>query len=646
LEVEPLIIVGTAGHIDHGKTTLSTTLTGVATDRLKEEQARGISIELGFAHWTLDNGQRCGLIDVPGHEKFVRQMIAGAMGVDLVLVVIAADEGIMPQTREHLDICRLLGIQEGVVVLTKVDLVDPEWLELVEEEIREISQGTFLEGKPIWHFSPHVPELVSGIRTQLNSWVEDFLSRRPDPELSRPFKMSMDRVFSMKGFGTVVTGTVTSGEVHDSDSLEAVQGAVTAKVRGIQVHGESKDSVQAGSRTAINLQGVEKSDLKRGDTLIREGELHPTSMIDVQLSFVSSLEKPVQVRSKTLLHVGTTQLVATLVLLGVQEARGGDEVLAQLRLEKPTVILPDERVVLRGFEVLANYGKTFAGGRVLDPAPRKHKNGDTRVVESLQRIAEGDVRTTIQELTRLSGDQEMTLSQLWTRVHASQSLLKETLEALSSQGELIKVGEGWMHQESATALQDKALLLLTAFHQEHPTRVGMPREEVRSRLRYGLEADAMNDLLAPLVADQKIQVNADTFAQHGFSPKVDGRMATLVEEMGTLYRNKKLEPPTLSDCGATLNAGQQELKEAADILVRNQQLVHVKGPLYFSKNAVDSLQTQLISFLKENEEISTLEFKEMTGVSRKYAIPLAEFFDAKKITLRAGNAGRRLRPGL
>ena len=405
-----MIIVGTAGHIDHGKTTLSTTLTGVKTDRLKEEVNRGISIELGFAHLDLSDGSRCALIDVPGHEKFVRQMIAGAMGIHVVLLVVAADEGIMPQTREHLDICRLLGIRTGAIVLTKVDLVDEEWLELVEEDLREFTSGTFLDGAPIWHFSPHVPETIPQVRSNLENLVSSVKAELPPIDSTRPFKLSMDRVFSMKGFGTVVTGTVSSGVLGSDDELRSQDGS-TMKVRGIQVHGASVEKAGIGNRTAINVIGVEKAELGRGEVLVRGDELEPTSMLDVEMDVVHSLEKPIGKRSKALVH-GTTQLVATVVLLGREEVLGGEKVFAQLRLEKPTIALAGERFVLRGFEVLANYGKTFAGGRILDPHPVKHKSKDAAVLESLEKMAGEDSASALAELVRAGGEMEVTTKPL------------------------------------------------------------------------------------------------------------------------------------------------------------------------------------------------------------------------------------------
>lgn len=641
-----MIIVGTAGHIDHGKTTLATTLTGVATDRLKEEQSRGISIELGFAHLDLPNGQKCGLIDVPGHEKFVRQMIAGAMGVDLVLVVIAADEGIMPQTREHLDICRLLGIQRGVVVLTKVDLVDEEWLELVEEDIREFTEGSFLEGQPIWHFSPHDPELVSQVKTSLNDWVTDFIATRKEPDLSRPFKLSMDRVFSMKGFGTVVTGTVTSGVLRASDTLESVHGEKQSKVRGIQVHGEAREEAPVGSRAAVNLQGVEKGELRRGDVLIRKDELLPTSMLDAKISIVSSMEKPLSQRSKALVHLGTTQLAGTVVLMGTTQANAGDDVLVQIRLEQPTVVLPGERLVLRGFEVLANYGKTFAGGKVLDPLPVKHKSMDMDVLQSLEKMGEGTLGDVLEEVIRLSGEMEVDFLSIWRRVDGSKRLLQETLGTLTQSGVLCQVGSGqetWMHQVPMEGLEGRMETLLQDFHNDHPSRVGMPKEELRSRLRYGMSQDVLDSILSRMSASNRVFAEKETVALKGFSPVIRGRIAQVCEELFRMYERRGLQPPTQVECADEISSTHQEVREAADVLVREGRLIHVKGALYFSKKSVDSLQEELVRFLRANPEISTTEFKEMTRVSRKYTIPLAEYFDAQKVTLRAGDAGRRLR---
>ena len=643
-----MIIVGTAGHIDHGKTTLSTTLTGVRTDRLKEEVDRGISIELGFAHLDFASGDRCALIDVPGHEKFVRQMIAGAMGIHVVLLVVAADEGIMPQTREHLDICRLLGIQTGAIVLTKVDLVDDEWLELVEEDLREFTSGTFLDGAPIWHFSPHVPSTITKVRTSLEELVATVKAELPPQDATRPFKLSMDRVFSMKGFGTVVTGTVSSGVLGSDDELSS-QGGSTMKVRGIQVHGESVQTAGIGNRAAINVIGVEKAELGRGEVLIRGEELEPTSMLDVEMDVVHSLEKPIGKRSKALVHVGTTQLVATVILLGKEEVLGGEKVFAQLRLEKPTIALAGERFVLRGFEVLANYGKTFAGGRILDPHPMKHKSNDAAVVQSLEQMAGENPATVLAELVRSGGEMEVTTQTLWRRSTLGLKTLQSSLIQLEKDGIVDSIGgnqRAWLHCDGIARLHTKTLDALRVYHESYPARVGMPREELRSRLRYGLEADVMDSVLSPLLAEKTIRLEGDSFCLATFTPRIDGALGEILKKMEDQYTTAGLEPPLATECAEGLGMSQTDFREAMDVLVRNGALVHVKGPLYFAASAIADLQAQLIAFLKNQPEITTLEFKDLAGVSRKFAIPLAEYFDAQKITVRSGNAARKLRPGL
>lgn len=639
-----MIILGTAGHIDHGKTTLIRSLTGIETDRLKEEKERGISIELGFAHLDLPNGQRAGVIDVPGHEKFVRQMIAGAVGVDVVLLVIAADEGVMPQTREHLDICRLLGVTHGLVVLTKTDLVDEEWLMLVEEDVRAFVEGTFLEEAPILRFTAVDRQAAAAFGEDLRARLVAMYPRPPQRDLSQPLKLPVDRVFTVRGFGTVVTGTVQSGAARIGDEVTLLPEELHGRVRGIEAHGAGVDAVGAGSRAAVNVQGIDKTEAHRGSVVIRRGELEATSMFDATLRVLPNLGRPLEQRSKALVHTGTSQALATIVLLDREKAEPGDEALVQVRLDAPVVVLPGDPYILRGFEVLANYGKTEGGGRVLDPHPKKHRTTEKDTVASLRGLRDGDDRARTEELLRMAGDAG--ISQRWIRRRLRVKDLNGLLQALRSDGRAVSTDADdptWVHAEPWGRLVDQLTRLLRSYHDRNPARPGMPREELRSRLHGGLDPKLFNHLTTSLEAQGKLVVEADSVRLRSFQPKVSGQLQKAREGLVARFEAARLEPPTPAEAGAELGLPDAVVREAIDVLVREGALVRVRSDLLFARAAIDALRAELAAFLEAEGEITTTRFKEMTGASRKYSIPLGEFFDNEKTTLRVGDNVRRLR---
>jgi len=641
-----MIVIGTAGHIDHGKTTLCARITGVQTDRLQEEKERGISIELGFAFFDLPGGMRCGVIDVPGHEKFVRQMIAGAVGVDMVMLVVAADEGVMPQTREHLDICRLLGVKHGLVVLTKTDLVDEDWLALVKDDVSEFVQGTFLEDQPILSFSATDESVASAFMESFHSFVGERFPEPPQRDPSRPFKMSIDRVFTMKGFGTVVTGTVASGSICVGDEVLLSPSLLESRIRGIQVHGDSVDSVVAGSRAAINLQGLEKQDVGRGDVIVRQSELKPTSMLDAGLSVLSNLEKPVGQRSKVLVHTGTIQLLGTLVLLDREVLYPGEEALVQIRLEKPTIVMPGDTYILRGFEVLANYGKTLGGGQILDPCPLKHKAGDEAVLEELKALRDGSSEEGILVVAKRCGLNGVSIRELRRRCALSQEAMAKALSEHESGKRLIAVQaeeQLYFHHEAMDELKRRAISLTDRYHEDHPERPGIPKEELRGLVRHGFDARVFQFLIESLVEAGELSSDNENISRGAFSVHLSPALEAGCASVRAIYDRAGLQPPTLSELAEQSDLKADDLKKVVDILLREEALVRVRGDLCFDKEALEGLQKTLVGFLQEHGEITTPQFKEMVGASRKFTIPLGEYFDGLKITLRVGDNTRRLR---
>jgi len=389
------IILGTAGHIDHGKTSLIKAISGTDTDRLKEEKERGITIELGFASLDLPDGQHLGIVDVPGHEKFVKNMVAGATGIDIVVMVIAADEGVMPQTREHMEICTLLGIQHGLIVMTKTDMVDEEWLELALEDIREFSQGTFLEEAPIMPVSSvtgdGIPELIGAINEIAGS-----IPQRPPSSL---FRLPIDRVFTMKGFGTVITGTLVSGKISVGETIMVYPTGITSKVRGIQVHNLSAETAEAGQRTAINFQGLDKAAVKRGEVLSTPDALIASYMVDISFHYLASSKKPLKNRTLVRFHTGTSEVMGYLILLEQEELPPGQTVVAQLRLDSPVAIVKDDRFVIRSYSPV----RTIGGGQVLNPIPQKHKRLKQDVIDGLQHLTDEDPEAIISQQIQQAG---------------------------------------------------------------------------------------------------------------------------------------------------------------------------------------------------------------------------------------------------
>lgn len=631
------LILGTAGHIDHGKTSLIKTLTGVNTDRLKEEQRRGITIELGFAALDLPSGFHLGIVDVPGHEKFVKNMVAGATGIDLVAMIIAADEGVMPQTREHLEICALLGIRYGLVVLTKIDLVDEEMRELASEDIREFTAGTFLEDRPVVPVSSAtgdgVPELVAAL--------EALCAEIPERPPTGMFRLPIDRVFTMKGFGTVITGTLASGSVRTGDTIMIYPSEITAKIRGLQVHAQSVEAAESGMRTAINFQGLEKSAIQRGEVIAYPGALHPSYMLDVRLTYLSSNRKPLKSRARVRFHAGTSEVMATLVLLGREEAAPGETVYAQLRLEDPVSLLKDDRFVVRSYSPV----RTIGGGSVLNPIPRKHKPSDAKVPEILKLGEERPPEDVVSQHIDDGGYEGCAFSDLRIMTNLPEKELEAAVQKLLSKRRIAQVDKEkriFMHETALGRIREDILEIAGDFHARNPLKPGMAKEELRSKL-----PSHVPDKGVRWVIDRMIQENALTregelvrLPAHNVSLAADE--TELTRKIVAIYAEGGLTPPYFKTVCESLSVDSARAKDILGLLVGKGRIIKVKEDLYFHEEAIETLQNRVVAFLDANGEMSTPQFKEMTGVSRKYLIPLIEYFDEIRLTIRIGEI-RRLR---
>ncbi len=630
------IIAGTAGHIDHGKTTLIRALTGINTDRLKEEQERGITIELGFAHLRLPGGSVVGIVDVPGHEKFVRHMVAGAAGIDLVLLVIAADEGIMPQTREHLDICRMLGIKRGLVALTKKDLAEPEWLELITEEVREFTRGTFLEGEPILAVSSQTGEGLPELLTVLDRLVSEVEPRPP----WGIFRLPVDRVFTMKGFGTVVTGTTTSGTVRVGDLVRLYPRDIEARVRGIQVHGAAVEQAEAGCRTAVNLQGLEKEQVERGDTLGYPGQLVPSFIMDVRVRLLPSAAKALATRARVRFHLGTSEILGRVHLLEQDELPPGQEALAQVRLERPTVALARDRFVLRSYSP----SFTIGGGTVIDPrADKLIRKAKTvaALVRKLQSLEKGSPEEAILAALQHEGPAGATLQSLVRSLNLDEASMAASIGALSSTGAVVRIGQEprdpFLHAQVFRDLKKTVTDLLDRFHRENPLQAGLSREELKTKLPRNLPARAVAFLMDQLEREGTVIPAGKVVRLGSFSVKLDPSQQELRDRLEQTLRRAGLAVPSPAELSEQLKAPLATLQGLIGLLTDEGTFIKINDEIWLHRDELGKLQARLEEHFSRSPELTVGDFKDLTGLTRKYTIPILEHFDRQGFTLRAAD---------
>jgi len=626
------LILGTAGHIDHGKTSLVKALTGVDTDRLKEEKARGITIELGFAHLDLPGGLRFGIVDVPGHERFVRTMVAGVGGMDLVMLVIAADEGVMPQTREHLEICQLLGVKRGLVVLTKKDMVEPDWLDLVVEQVREYLAGTFLEEAPIVPVSSKTGEGIDILKAELARVAAEVQPKKEDA----PFRLPVDRAFTVTGFGTVVTGTLLSGGIALGDEVEILPRGIACRVRGIEAHGAKAERGSAGERLAVNLAGVEHGEVGRGDVVVPKGRYRATSRVDVRLNYLSSAPRELKHRATLRLHSATYEVEATVVLLDHASLQPGESCYAQLRLAHPVLLLPGDPFVLRSYSPQA----TLGGGTVLDPAPPGRRRRSEEALQLLASVEEGADLERIRllaESARLSG---LSLDDMVNRSGLSGKRIDTALSSLLSSGGVLQVVKEPRIFLSRTAFDELKLKLadeLQEYLADNPLQEGIGKEELKSRLPKRSDPRFFGPLLAALEKEGRALSDRDLVKIPGRKagiPVDKGGLQTILEESLT---KGWLEPPTLKEMMDAVNGGEKDVLDYLNLLCREGRAVKVKSDVFYATAALAEIKEKLVQYLREKAEITPGEFREITGLSRKFMIPLLEYFDKERVTIRLGD---------
>ncbi|HTZ97066.1 MAG TPA: selenocysteine-specific translation elongation factor [Terriglobales bacterium] len=623
------VIVGTAGHIDHGKTALVRALTGIDADRLEEEKRRGITIDIGFAHLELPtpdgDGLRIGFVDVPGHERFVRNMLAGVGGIDLVLLVIAADESIKPQTREHFDICKLLGVKHGIAVLTKSDVIDADMLDVVRLEVEDFVRGTFLDSSqaPIVPVSSLTGTGIEELKRELTKAAAK-IAARDSAGLSR---LPIDRVFSMKGFGTVVTGTLISGTVKKDDELELFPSGQRARVRGVQVHGEPAEQATAGQRTALNLSGPSMDQLARGMTLAPIGTFSSTSRIDVKLSLLATA-KPLKDRARVHFHSYTSETIATVAFYDRKQLAPGETALAQLRLTDPTLLLPGDRFIVRQFSPVI----TIGGGVVLENLSPAKTNKSARV-DFLKVLADGSPPAVLEARIAASGIEGLSLSAAVARTGWRLEQVKTIAKTIAT---IIQAGGTFVGKSSIEQVRSGILSNLNDFHKRNPLVAGMSKEELRGRLSQA-SADVFSRALEELAQSRKIELVGESARLAGHGVVMKDEEAESQKILESAFASAGLKVPALKDVLAGLKVDKLRAQKIVTLLLRDKVLLKISDDLVFHRDALAELRRMLAAEKTKSPKIDVGRFKDLTGVSRKYAIPLLEYLDREHVTRRVGD---------
>jgi selenocysteine-specific elongation factor len=622
------VVVGTAGHIDHGKTSLVKALTGTDTDRLPEEKARGITIDLGFAFLEEPDGLTIEIVDVPGHERFVKNMLAGVGGIDLAMLVIAADEGVMPQTREHLAICSLLRVRTGLVVLTKIDMVEADWIELVRDDVAAVVRGTFLEGAPVVAVSAKTGAGLEELRAALRTLAAT-VPQRGTEQLAR---LPIDRVFTIKGFGTVVTGTLAAGMLGVEDRVEVFPRGLVAKVRGLQTHGRAVERALAGQRTAVNLQGLERAAVERGDVIGHAGTLLAATLVDGTLELLADAPRPLKTRDRVRFHTGTSEIMARVLLFETTELTPGGRVFARFRLEGPLVALPGDRFVVRSYSPIV----TIGGGTLLDVDPARMRLKVPARLAHLRTLETGSPEDVVEEHVRHAGMGGVRLGALAARVPFGPTRSRALLETLLAAGRVIAVDREWfVHADSAARLRALIETTLERFHRTQPLRPGMSREELRGR-GGGADERVFAHVLGVLDAEGVVRLDRDKVRLGSHEVRLSPDQRTAVDRVEREFREAEASPPSPAEALARAGVKGDEDHDLFQVLIESRRLVRVKESLFFHADALEAIQEKLVALLRERKEIGPGDIKDLLGISRKFAIPLLEFFDARRVTTRVG----------
>lgn len=627
------IIIGTAGHIDHGKTTLIKVLTGRETDTLKEEKDRGISINLGFTYFDLPSGRRAGIIDVPGHEKFIKNMLAGISSIDVVLLVIAADEGIMPQTREHFEILQLLNVKKGIIVLTKADLVDSEWIEMIKSDLAAEFKGTFLEKAPIHQVSSKTKIGFEELISEIDKITEEVDAKDTEGH----FRLPVDRAFSVSGFGTVITGTIISGRIAVGDTVEVYPSKVVTKVRGIHIHDKPEEFGEAGQRCAINLANIKLSEIGRGDVVSKINIMEPSLSIDCMLYYLKSAGKPLVNRQRVRLYHGTDEILCRVVILDREEIAPGETAYVQLRLEKPINAQRNDRYVIRSYSPM----HTIAGGTVIEPSAEKAKRFDEKYIEELKVKESGSTESILENtLIKLSGDYPDT-TVILKAIGKNEEGIEDKLKALVDDNIIIKLTsldkEIYIHKSFFKEKISEIEKILTKYHNENPLKAGMPKEEIKNKV-FGknIKQKIYDEILTLMQSRNVIKIYEKFVSLYDFRIQYTSEQEKLKTSIFSAYYKGRYNTPKYADL-AVNEKDKKNFKMVFDSLMDNEELIKIAEDCIFTKENYENAKVLVYNYIKENGSIAASTARDVFDTSRKFAVALLEHFDGIKLTKRVEN---------
>lgn len=625
------VIIGTAGHVDHGKTCLISALTGIDTDRLDEEKRRGITIELGFAYLDLPNGQKAGIIDVPGHEKFIKNMLAGVGGMDMVLLVIAADEGVMPQTKEHLDILSMLDIKNGIVVITKSDMVEDDWMEFVIDDVKDELKDTFLQDSLVIPVSSHTGSGIDKLKQEIVNIVENAQPKNVD----KSFRIPVDRVFTVKGFGTVITGTMIEGTASVGDNVSIYPEGVITKIRNIQVHGKDVVKAYAGQRTAINLAKVKTSEVKRGDTLAQPDSMEQTTLLDVKLNAVKDAKRVIEDRSKVHFYHGTKSILSKIVLLDKPSLKSDESCYAQLMIEEELAVKAGDRFIIRFYSPL----ETIGGGEILDAKPSHHhcKNFD-KVAKSLMVKENGTPSEKVMQAIIEHSVNFADIDYISKHLGMNVDETMYELENIKDCDEIVCISDNiYVHVEFIDKLRKKVVDSLASYHEKNPLEMGMKKDELKHRILSNAYTSIFDSVMDIFVSDKSIKQDGQGISLIDFSVKISKAQQNMMDDLEKTYQEKGYTAPTMADLKAKYSKELVNLRQVIQLMQDKGILIKISEQIFIDKEHLLKTLEITESIQRENGEISLGEFRDRLETSRKYALPILEYFDKQHVTDRNGD---------
>ena len=616
------VIIGTAGHIDHGKTTLIKALSGIETDTTLEEMERGMSINLGFAYFDLPSGKRCGVVDVPGHEKFIKNMLAGVSGINLVLLLVDSREGIMPQTKEHIDILTLLGIENYIIVMTKIDLVEEEYRELVKEDIREFTKGSALENAPIIEVDSISRKGIDVLLDTIDKKTNDIEAKN----IEKNARLNVDRSFQVKGFGTVVTGTLTEGSISVGDELVIYPKEVKAKVRNIQVHSQDVDKAYAGQRTAINLSNIKFDDVKRGDTLATAGSLVKTYMLDSEIKLINDDRANLELWDRVRIYVGTVEVMARVVPLGTESIKQGESGFVQLRLEEEIAVKNYDKFIIRTYSPMV----TIGGGVILDASPRKHSRFNEEILEKLKVQLEGNSGDLIQNYLLSHSNYIVSKKDIIKDLQLSEGEAATELDELVTRGNIFETNLGYIHKKKYDEVLEKLKKLLADYHKRYKLKVGIPKVEIISKFK--LSQKEVLELIELFIKNNEVRLEGNLVAEKDFVVNYDKKQLAEKARIEKELLNGGFTPPTIKE----LTNGVKASLELLDSLVDNT-IIRLDADLVLHRDVLTKAIEKVNEHFKNSEKMTLAEFRDFTGSSRKYSMAILEHIDKLGITRRVEN---------